>query len=257
MPSKPSNFIWYELMTSDVEAAAKFYGAVIGWSVQPSGQPGMDYRMWKIGEEMVGGLMTVPAEASAHGMRPGWFGYVNVADVDVSVAEITKAGGAVHMPAKDIPGIGRFAMVADPRGASFYVMAPIGEAPSTAFAPARPGHGGWHELHTSDWRAALDFYRTQLGWGQSAEMDMGPMGTYLLFNAGGDAIGGMMNSPNFPRPAWLYYFNVGDINAAKDRLISAGGSVLHGPTEVPGGNWIVQGQDPQGVMFALVGPHQT
>ena len=80
------------------------------------------------------------------------------------------------------------------------------------------------------------------------------MGTCLLFNAGGDAIGGMMNSPDLPRPAWLFYFNVEDIDAAHRRLTDAGGQVRFGPTEVPGGGWIIQATDPQGAMFALVGP---
>jgi predicted enzyme related to lactoylglutathione lyase len=88
-------------------------------------------------------------------------------------------------------------------------------------------------------------------------MDMGPMGTYLLFNAGGDAIGGMMNDPAFKRPMWLYYFNVDDIEAAQARVQAAGGSVLNGPHEVPGGSWVIQAQDPQGAKFALVGPRKS
>jgi predicted enzyme related to lactoylglutathione lyase len=161
------------------------------------------------------------------------------------------------MPAWDIPGIGRIAMVGDPQGAAFYVMTPIGAEPSPSFAPGKLGHGGWHELHTSDWKAAQAFYREQFGWGQTDAMDMGAMGTYLIFNAGADPIGGMMNSPAFPQPMWLYYFTVDDIMAAKARVESAGGAIHNGPHEVPGGNWIAQAQDPQGAMFALVGPHKA
>jgi predicted enzyme related to lactoylglutathione lyase len=197
--------------------------------------------------------MSVPPEAK--NMPPMWMGYVSVENVDDSVTAIKAAGGAVHLPAWEIAGVGRIAMVADPQGASFYVMTPIG-APgqSTAFAPGRPGHGGWHELHTTDWKAALEFYSTHLGWAKSEAMDMGPMGTYLLFNAGGEAIGGMMNSPNFPQPMWLYYFGVDDIDAARHRVLNAGGVIINGPNEVPGGSWVLQAQDPQGAMFALVGP---
>jgi len=254
MPTTPSSFIWYELATSDVAKAASFYGAVVGWSARDSGQPGMDYRLWSMGDAMVGGLMTIPADAAANGMRPVWLGYVSVADVDASVTAIIAAGGGVRMPAMDIPGVGRMAMVTDPQGAALYVMTPMGEGPSTAFASGKPGHGGWHELHTTDWQAALAFYSTQLGWGKSEALDIGEMGTYLLFNAGGEPIGGMMNSPDVPRPMWLYYFNVDNIQAAKSRLESAGGSVLHGPVQVPGGSWVLQARDPQGAMFALVEP---
>lgn len=254
MPGKPSHFIWYELMTTDPDAAAGFYGAVVGWSVQSAGQGDMDYRQWTIGGETVGGLLPISADAGEHGMRPMWAGYLDVDDVDKSLAGIKAAGGAVHMPATDIPDVGRFAMVSDPQGAIFYVMAPIGNAPSPSFAPGRAGHGGWNELRTSDWSAAFDFYSRQFGLAKSDAMDMGAMGTYLLFNTGGEAVGGMMNSPNFPRPMWLYYFHVDDIDAANSRVEGAGGAILNGPHEVPGGGWIIQARDPQGAMFALVGP---
>lgn len=257
MSKTPSHFIWYELMTNDVGAAAKFYGAVVGWSVSTSGQTDKDYRQWSIGGETVGGLMAIPVDAAANGMRPVWLGYLNVADLDASIAGIRAAGGELHMPPTEVPGVGSFAMVTDPQGAAFYVMTPLGTEASASFAPDRLGHGGWHELHTSDWRAGLEFYRSQFGWAQSEAMDMGPMGTYLLFNTGADAIGGMMNSPDFPRPMWLYYFNVDDIHTAKTRVEAAGGVILNGPHEVPGGSWIVQARDPQGAMFALVGPNKA
>eukprot|EP01035_Chromulina_nebulosa_P056435 gene56435-77348_t len=63
-------------MTTDIDAAARFYATVVGWVPQDSGMPGRDYRLWRIGEVNVGGLMALPAEAAAGGMRPGWFGYV-------------------------------------------------------------------------------------------------------------------------------------------------------------------------------------
>ena len=261
MTTQTNGFIWYELLTTDIEAASRFYGAVAGWAVADSGMPGVDYRLWSIDGANVGGLMAMPEQAASNGMRPMWLGYVAVADVDASVAGVTAAGGAVHMPRIDVPGVGRMALVADPQGAPFYVMDPAGMAlgrkePSRAFAPGKPGHGGWHELHTTDWEAALAFYGAQFGWAKSDVLDMGPMGKYLLFNTGGDAVGGMMNGPD-PRPSWLYYFNVEDIDAAKLRVGQAGGAVLNGPQQVPGGSWIVHARDPQDALFALVGPRKA
>lgn len=251
----PSTFIWYELLTSGPDAAARFYGAVLGWTTSDSGQKSMDYRYLSMDGVAVGGLMALPAGAAASGMRPGWLGYVSVADVDKSVASIVAAGGAEHMPAMDISGVGRIAMVADPQGAALYVMTPIGEGPATSFAPGKPGHGGWHELHTKDWEAALAFYGTQFGWRKVHAMDMGPMGTYLQFNFGsGDRVGGMMNDAKAPRPYWLYCFNVDDIDAAHKRVTANGGEALMDPHLVPTGDWIIQARDPQGAMFVLVGP---
>jgi predicted enzyme related to lactoylglutathione lyase len=247
--NKPSGFIWYELLTNDVDAAARFYGDVVGWGSRDSGTPGMDYRMWSIDGEMIGGLMAIPAPAK--GMPPMWAGYLNVEDVDASVARIKAAGGATMMPPTDIPGVGRIAMVADPQGASFYVMTPIGEGMSTSFAPGRRGHAQWNELHTTDWEAALAFYAREFGWSKSSIFDMGAMGSYLLLNNGGAPIGGMFNSPA-PKPMWLPYFNVEGVDAAKARVEAAGGKIDIGPVQVPDQTWIIQGRDPQGAIFALV-----
>lgn len=257
MTDAPSQFIWYELLTTDCDAAAAFYGAVVGWTVHDSGMPDRDYRILMAGDGPIGGMLALPAEAAAGGMAAGWFGYLSVADLDGRLAAVTAAGGSVCMPAFEIPGIGRIAMIRDPQGAAIYLMAPSGTSPGTPFAPGNPGHAGWNEMHARDGQAAFDFYSAQFGWGLSSEMDMGPMGKYLLFNAGGEMIGGMMTSPKMPRPAWLTYFMVEDITAAQARVAVAGGAIANGPEEVPGGAWVVQGIDPQGVMFALVGPKLT
>ncbi len=125
--TKPSNFIWYELMTNDPAGAAAFYGAVVGWTIAADRDPAagdVDYRM--IGRSdggNAGGMLALNADMLAGGARPIWIGYLHVADVDAAVAAIKADGGAVQMPAMDIP-VGRIAMVTDPQGAPFYVMAP-------------------------------------------------------------------------------------------------------------------------------------
>ena len=258
MSKATSNVIWYEILTRDLDAALKFYRAVLGWTVRPSGTPGMDYRFLVLGDDHIGGAMQIPPAAAANGMRPAWLMYFNVADVDVTVASIVAAGGAVHMPATDIPGTGRMAMVADPQGAAFYVMTPIGERVSSSFRPNAPGHGGWHELHTTDWKSALKFYSQNFGWSTVLEMDMGPLGTYLQFNTGaGAAIGGMMNDADAPNPYWLIVFNTDDVDAALRRLKAAHGEPVRGPMQVPGGDWVVVARDPQGAVFAVVGPRKS
>ena len=86
-------------------------------------------------------------------------------------------------------------------------------------------------------------------------MDMGPMGTYQIFSTKDRQGGGMMKKMALePVPHWLYYITVDAIDTASERVKSAGGKVVNGPMQVPGGSWIVQGVDPQGAMFALVAP---
>ncbi|HTN41939.1 MAG TPA: VOC family protein [Asticcacaulis sp.] len=247
-----SHFIWYELITSDLDAAISFYSDVVGWTVAPSQTPGMDYRLIHAADEGVGGMMKAPDA----GMPSAWFGYINVADVDAEVAAFEAGGGKVLWPANEDAGVGRMAMVADPQGAAIYVMAPTGEGESQAFKPDAPGHCGWNEYHATDWEKAFDFYAGRFGWVKDVAMDMGPAGTYQVFTSGGVQTGAMMNNP-LPQQAWLFYFNVNDIDAAVERLTAQGGTIEVPQMEVPGGKWVIVARDPQGAMFGLLGSRPT
>lgn len=253
MDSTPSNFVWYELMTTDAPAAVAFYQQVIGWQGADAGMPDMAYTLLQVAGQSVAGLMALPADAA--GTPPCWTGYVAVADVDASAAAIANAGGAVHRAPDDIPGVGRFAVVADPQGAAFCLFkGSDGDAPPQPAANT-PGTMGWHELYANDLDSAWAFYSSHFGWTKDSAIDMGPMGVYQLFAVatGSPAIGGMMKRPpEMPQPAWLYYINVDAIDAAAARATAAGGRLVSGPMEVPGGSWIVQCLDPQGAMFAMV-----
>jgi predicted enzyme related to lactoylglutathione lyase len=248
-----NNFIWYELAATDKPAAEAFYKTVVGWTTQNYGS-GMDYTVLGAPDGQVGGIGTPPPEAWA---RPGWSGYVGVDDVDRTAAHIREAGGSIVRAPDDIPGVGRFAVIADPQGTRFMLLrgAVPDHAPPEAFKANAPGHIGWNELHSSDWERAFAFYSVLFGWEKLQAMDMGPMGTYQLIGFNGEPIGAMFNSPNVA-PTWLFYFNVDDIDAAHRRLTDQRGTVLHGPAEVPGERWILQAADPQGAMFAMVGPRK-
>lgn len=248
-------FAWYELMTSDPEAARNFYGKVIGWGHRDAGMPGMAYGLLTVDGLPVGGLMALPAGACAAGAGPVWIGYVAVDDVDARAAEFAARGGTVHRPPQDIPGVGRFAVVADPQGATMALITEPEEATAARLRFMQPGFGSWHELMAADHAAALEFYGGPLGWAKADAIDMGDMGTYQLYGPGGAVIGGMMDRPaGMSGPPWNYYFAVDDIDAAVDRVKAHGGAVRNGPMEVPGGAWIINATDPQGAAFSLVAP---
>ncbi len=253
MSKTQGRFVWYELMTTDTEGAKAFYKAVVGWDVQDMPMPGMTYTILSIGGTQVAGLMARPEMAK--NTPPAWFGYVAVDDVDASAEQAKKLGGQVHVPPTDIPNVGRFSMIADPQGAVISLFkAPQQPEEYPMSAPARVG---WHELMSADASKGFDFYSKMFGWVKSDAMDMGPMGTYQMFKRDGAefATGGMMNKPKeVPASFWSYYFTVPSIDAAIGRLTKAGGKVINGPMEVPGSMWIVQGMDPQGAMFSLLGP---
>ena len=249
-----SRFVWHELTTADSPAATAFYTQVVGWRAQDSGMPDMAYTLMLVGEAPVAGVMRTPAELQAIGAPPCWSGYVAVYDVDAMQARVLTAGGKLLRPAGDIPGIGRFAVVADPQGASFILFKPIPPA-GGAILPAAdaPGTVGWHELRAIDGPAVFDFYATLFGWTRGEALDMGPMGTYQMFEIDGMPNGAIMNkTADQPAPAWRFYFRVASIDAAAQSIAKLGGVVTMGPGQVPDGQWMLSGHDPQGALFALI-----
>jgi predicted enzyme related to lactoylglutathione lyase len=242
------NFVWHEHLTKDPKAAIAFYSEVVGWKTQPF--EGTDYVMWVGAEGPQGGVMKLPEEAAKMGAPPHWMGNVQVDDVDAAAALAKKLGGKVYKEPADIPNVGRFAVLADPQGATIAIFKPTGTM--TLHDVTKPGAVCWNELMTSDANAAFGFYSEIFGWKILDEMDMGPMGKYRLFGAGDQRLGGMMNAPKEHKmpPAWLYYFETGSLDAGIARATKMGAKVLNGPMDVPGGR-IAQMMDPQGAAFAL------
>jgi uncharacterized protein len=242
-------FVWCELMTTDAKAAQEFYGKVAGWGTAPFGEDG-SYSLWMNGEAPVGGCMNLSPELRTAGVPPHWTAYISAPDLDQACADVKRLGGKVRVEPQEIPGVGRFAIVADPQGAEFGLYA-AAEAGPPAQAP-RVGEFSWHELATTDPKAALRFYGELCGWKVLDTFDMGPMGTYHLYGLDGTMLGGI-----YPKPAaapavyWLPYIKVGSADEATTTATAAGATVIHGPIEVPGGDRITMATDPQGAMFAV------
>jgi uncharacterized protein len=253
MVSSRGRFVWYELMTTDMKAAKAFYANVVGWDTRDVSMPGMAYILFTNAGASVSGLMELPEDTRRMGVKPAWIGYVGVDDVDATADRLEHLGGTVRVPPMEIPDVSRFSIFADPQMATlglFKWLIPGREQPPDLSAP---GGVGWHELLAGDAEKALAFYGALFGW-EKADADTDATGTYRLFSAAGQTIGGVITKPaTQPAPLWLHYFNIGDIDAAAKRVKTGGGQMLGSPMEAPGGNWIVQCTDPQGAMFALVG----
>ena len=247
------HFAWYELATTDMASAKAFYSDVLGWGTQDVLASGPSYTLFTAGGAAVSGLMELPKEATASGLRSSWLGYVSVDDVNDAAHRIEELGGAVHVPPTEIPNVSRFSVAVDPQMATIALLKWLnGDQQQPAELDA-PGRVGWHELLAADWEQAFAFYRELFGW-QKALTDTGAVGTYQLFSARGATIGGMYTKPAMePVPFWLYYFNVSDIDVAMKRVKAGGGAILAGPVEVPGNRWIVRCTDPQAAIFALIG----
>ncbi|HML06670.1 MAG TPA: VOC family protein [Xanthobacteraceae bacterium] len=242
-------FLWYELMTTDVEGAKAFYGKVVGWRARDASMPGAAYTLFTVGNVSVSGLMVLSEDAMKMGATPRWIGYVGVNDVDVAVEQVMQLGGTVHVPPTDVSNVSRFSVIADPQMAMLGLIRVAGR--EQPLAPGKPGRAGWHELLAADREKAWAFYGELFGW-QKAGAVVDEIGTYQLFSAGGQTIGGMFDKPAaVPIPFWLYYFNIGDIGAAAERVKAGGGLILEGPVALLNGGRVALCRDPQGAMFAL------
>ena len=245
-------FAWYELITTDIATARAFYAKILGWGAQDASTPDFAYSVFTDGGVPVSGLMELPEDARRMGATPRWMGYVGVDDVDAAAGQIKHLGGTVYVPPTN-SNIGRISVVADPQTATFGLVKGLKTGQQQLAEPGQLGRVGWHELLAADWQKAFAFYSELFGW-QRAETEAGPTDTSVLFSGAGQTIGAISNKrPVVAVPFWLFYFNVGDLDAAAEGVKTGGGRIVEGPLELPDLSWIARCIDPQGAMFALQG----
>ncbi len=246
-------FAWYELLTTDTAAAEAAYRDAVGYETQAWEGGDKSYTMWMVGEQPIGGLMTLPDEAKTMGAPPHWLAYVGTPDVNATVAKAKELGAKVLMPVMAIPEVGQVSILSDPQGAVFALLQPEGDLPAAA-DPKLPGAISWHELMTTDPAAGWAFYEQLFGWEKTGQMDLGePWGDYLMYGHGENTYGGIMHTPEGcpGPPSWIYYSTVNDIAASIESIKASGGKLLNGPTEIPGGGLAAQVMDAQGAAFAF------
>jgi predicted enzyme related to lactoylglutathione lyase len=243
--SGAGRFGWYQLLTTDVAGAADFYARVLGWRVD-------DGRFVRAGAALAD-IGPLPEKAKAAGAPAHWRGHIVVDDVDAAlVAWIDRGGAVLGPPRRGEAGV--VAAVRDPTGA-------VSCLSSVASARTPPGTGvvGWHQLNTNDRDRAFAAYAAVAGWQLTDAHDLGPpVGLYQTFAYAGDdgrAVGAIANTARTPgvHNAWLYYFDVADLDAAVESARALGAIVL-GPMHVPTGDRVAVCDDPQGAAFGLRGP---
>ena len=246
------NFVWYELLTTEPEAAQTFYGELIGWTTQALDGGPVPYSAWVNNGTPLGGVMQLPDEVKQQGVPPYWIPYVSTPDVDKTLSDAQAAGGRVLMGPMDIKTMGRMATIADPQGAALTVFSPETDVPAKK-GQAEIGEFSWHELASTDAAAGFDFYRKLFGWVKTESMDMGEAGLYQMYGQSSElSVGGMFDKPKeMPVSAWVIYIRVDSVDDRAEQVKELGGQVINGPMDVPGGDRIAQCLDPQGAMFAL------
>jgi hypothetical protein len=245
-------FVWHELLTTDPKAAGAFFSKIIGWKTKAWGND-QSYTLFVSGDRQHAGLMALPEDAKKMGAPPSWLTYIGTPNVDDTARLASSLGATVLKAPEDIPGAGRYAVLQDPQGATFGIYK--SNQPAGPDAAPTAGEFSWHELATTDAKAAFSFYQRLFGWEETSAMDMGEMGAYQMFGQSkqGPPLGGLFNKASqMPGPsAWLAYIKVPDAKKSAEVIKKAGAKVINGPMEVPGGDWIAQAMDPQGAMFAV------
>jgi len=242
--SAHGRFVWHELITPDTDGAQAFYSKTLGWKTQ-AWERDPSYTMFLTSGGPLGGTVGKPSEAAR------WLPYIGTDRIEDTVDQARSLGARVLSDVTELPNGGKYAVLEDPQGAAFGVYASSdGVAPEAA---AGVGEYSWHELATDDYRAAFEFYSALFGWEETGQHEMGgPLGVYFMFGREGQAFGGMFTrTPEIPGPSWLGYVRVKDIDKTVKSVTAAGGTLVSGPIEVPGGDLIAQFTDPQGAMFAV------
>ncbi|WP_162181650.1 VOC family protein, partial [Glycomyces tenuis] len=154
--------IWVDSTTPDLAGDTAFYAGLFGWSARDYGEEFGHYTELLLGGDgdegrSVAGI--VPGEA------PGrWHLSFHVADCEAAAARAEKLGGAVVEAPAEVGGDMKFAMLADPNGAEFGLLQPIGEGPGFK-AYQEPRAASWFEYNYDGVPAeAMRFYADLLGW---------------------------------------------------------------------------------------------
>ncbi len=247
--------LWTDLMVPDVGAATQFYADVIGWALTTwsMGEGIPPYTMWTAAAGPVGGVMGMSEAEVASGAPARWLAYIGTPDVDATHRDALALGAREIVPPRDIPTVGRFAVLADPQGAGFAIFQPT-NAPEPSQGAASDGQFAWIELGTADPAAAIAFYTQLFGWALTERMEMGPGQAYQMFGVDGSTFGAIYPAASAAAAQWLLYVRVPDITRSVDAVRRGGGRVLMEPNEIPGGDYIARCADPQGAEFAVLAP---
>jgi len=152
MTQQAGDFVWFELLTNDVDASVAHYTEVLGWKPRTMDMGDFEYKM--LGRNDKGHCGVVKPQQ--RDVPSHWSAYIAVENVDATAAKVEKAGGKVLVPPTDLPSVGRFALIADPEGATLNIFAANDrENASTGFH--------WTELWCHEPKKTLAFYEAVLG----------------------------------------------------------------------------------------------
>ena len=247
-------FFWRDLFTTDQKKALDFYSNLFGWKLNAEFPVSDDetYYILETNGQRFGGISKLSADAPSH---PYWTSYIRTPDVDATTGQATAKGGSALMPPTDIPNVGRFSVLTDPAGDAFCAMTDKMPEPVPYDESVADGGVTWNELLTTDVDGSLAFYADLFGYGIDKQ-EMGPGMSYSMLTIEQDGkpvhVAGV-----FPRPeqmrvsAWMIYFKVANIEAARQKIEELGGQNVGPVIEVPGTGRMSTAVDATGGYFSI------
>ena len=249
-PGTPS---WVDLGTGDVEAAARFYESIFGWTHESAGPDAGGYGFFLSGGKQVAGVGPLQDPQQP----PAWSSYITVEDLDATAESVGRLGGQVVVPAMDLPSdAGRMAVFADPTGAVISGFQP--RQHKGAELVNEPVSLAWNEHTSRDPETAQAFYRELFGWEfrrLEGEGDRPPYWTFHSQSSGDAPLGGMLEmDENFPEGLpnfWGVYFAVADTDETVEKAKAEGATVHVEPFDTPPGR-IANIGDPGNAAFYVI-----
>ena len=245
---EPGTPCWVDLIVTDVEAAATFYGELFGWDCQEGPPEAAGYRMCMLEGRPVAGIGPGPADRDLPSV---WTTYLATADADATARLVMEHGGSLMMEPFDVLDVGRMGVAFDPSGAPFGLW----EAKSHLGASVvnEPGTLTWNECMTRDYRGTQDFYRAVFGYVYDEIGD--DSFRYAAISVGGRVVAGIgeltrQMPPEVPSH-WMTYFASDDVDRSVKRSTSLGALLRTGPMDTPYGRMAVV-EGPQGEVFSMI-----
>jgi predicted enzyme related to lactoylglutathione lyase len=247
----PGKVIFVELVTPDLAASKRFYGALFGWTFRDIDAGGTPYAEAMLADQPAAGLFQRNIAAGEH-RQPAWLTYISAPDVDATVQTASQQGAKVLFAPHSFPDRGREAVLMDPQGAAFAILASSSGDPPDLLA--EPGEWIWSSLITRDPDTDAAFYQKLFGY-DVVEPPPAREGQHLILAAGGYARASV-NSPPAERPDdyphWINFVRVDDAVATSAKIVELGGRVLVEPHVDRAGGKIALVADPLGAVFGLL-----
>ncbi|MDQ1443984.1 MAG: uncharacterized protein QOI20_448 [Acidimicrobiaceae bacterium] len=247
---------WVDLMTSDAARSRAFYAELFGWTAdEPVAEFGGYFNFAKDGIRVGGGMPRDPAADA--GLPDVWSVYLATDDAAKTAEMALANGGQVHVEPMAVADLGTMLLLGDAGGAAIGAWQP-NQFPGFGIV-AEIGAPSWFELHTRDYAAAVDFYRSVFRWDTEVISDT-PEFRYTVLKQGDTMFAGIADAgaylPDGVPSHWSVYFGVDDTDAALAKVVELGGAIVTPAEDTPYGR-LATATDPTGAQFKLVAPNEA